>query len=63
MCRINEANIYNDREDNNNSNYNDKLKKTIIFNNINIINNNIIDNPSKEFIILQYLFIVININR
>ncbi len=62
-CRINEANIYNDRQDNNNSNYNDELKKTIIFNNINIINNNIIDNPSKEFIILQYLLIVININR
>ena len=63
MCRINEANIYNNRQDNNNSNYNDELKKTIIFNNINIINNNIIDNPSKEFIILQYLLIVININR
>ena len=62
-CRINEANIYNDRQDNNNSNYNDELKKTIIFNNINLINNNIIDNPSKEFIILQYLLIVININR
>ena len=62
-CKISETNIYNNRQDNNNLNNDDKSKKTIIFNNLNIINNNIRVNPSKEFIIFQYWLIVLYINQ
>ena len=62
-CKISEANIYSNRQGNNNLNNDDKSKKTIIFNNLNIINNNIRVNPSKEFIILQYWLIALYINQ
>ena len=62
-CKISEANIYSNRQGNNNLNNDDKSKKTIIFNNLNIINNNIRVNPSKEFIIFQYWLIVLYINQ
>ena len=58
-CKINETNIYDNKPNNNN----DKLKKTIIFNNFNIINNNIRVNLSEDFIILQYWLILLNINQ
>ena len=62
-CQINETNICDNRPNNNNNSNNNKLNKTIIFNNFNIINNNIRVNPSNEFIILQYWLILLNINQ
>ena len=62
-CKISEGNIYSNRQGNNNLNNDDKSKKTIIFNNLNIINNNIRVNPSKEIIILQYWLIALYINQ
>ena len=59
-CQINETNICDNRPNNNNNSNNNKL---IIFNNFNIINNNIRVNPSNEFIILQYWLILLNINQ
>ena len=62
-CGISENNIYKRPNNINNVNNVDNLNNKVIFNNLNIINNNIRMDPSKEFLILQYWLIILNINQ